>query len=1371
MATTFDVIYLGTAADLDPTEGNFFSGDDDAENAGSIVGNTYGSAGNPLHENQQQLSPDDYSAGSSAAYDNDNLNTNDTFRIDGGSPQTFDSLVVYNATITYIDGTTANITALVFQDTDGRLYLAPELSFNADQVALEAKPLQSLTLDSVNSDTANLIADRYDSDFVEVVDGTAGNDTMGGGYTDSDGAVIDGGKDYVLAGDGDDYINAQDGDDTVYAGAGNDTIEDWNGDDEIYAEAGDDEANVSTGSNLFDMGSGDDTVNVWDNAGDNTLVGGADEDTVDFQNWQSSDGVNITGSGDGAGSFSHYSGNTTGTFSEFENIAGTANDDTIDMSSDSSGMGYQGEGGDDRITTGSGADTIDGGTGADTINAGAGADSITAGADDDYVVGGTGADTIDGGTGADTIRGDGGVTRESLNWQDFSTTQVRDGFTTNTGNVDVTFSSPTETSINLSVNNSTTIYTGGVEDDGNGVDPNSSLSSLTNNSSAVGEYNWVFSDEVQDVSFNITDLDNFENIQILAFDADGNPIDVVMSPGSNVSVSDTNGDGYDDFADGSGSGGSGDSSQHVNVSIAGPVARIEAVHTNDSGGGGLGIGFSEMFFDVPVENTSGDADSISGGAGNDVIYGDGGNDTIDGGADNDSIIGGYGDDSLTGGTGNDTIYGDETLVQSFGEELLTNNDFAGNLSGWTIINPTGGQAPEYSGPIDAVSLNSGNEAAGGDGLSQTVGTVAGATYDISVDLGQNGGGSGDHTVLVEVVDGDGNVIASDTTVIVNGGSDTINLSFTAADENTTLRITNPSSTGTVGTDVLIEGASFVQTAAPANSGQDTIAGGTGDDVIVAGVGSDTIILEDNFGNDTITGGEDTGNTDIDVIDASGITTGGVNVGFTGDEQGNVNLGANNANFTEVESFTLTDFNDTLDASSATTPVTVEGGDGADFLTGGSGNDSISGGAGDGDNIVGGAGADTLDGGAGNSDTVDYRSSSAGVNVDLAAGTGTGGDAEGDVLSNFEWVQGSNFDDSITGDGGDNILAGNDGSDTISGGGGSDNLVGGSGDDSLSGGTGNDTLNGGTGNDSLTGGDGDDTFTYTAGDGLDTITDFNTGNSGAINDGDSTNNDFVDLSLYYDDLFELWADQADDGILNQSNTTNTHGDAVDYSDNTQFGSGEGLVFTGATGDNTFFNVDNTGVICFTPGALVTTPGGPVPIEQLRPGDLVVTRDNGLKPILWVGHKHLDEAALTATPHLKPIQLKQGLFGLERDLIVSPQHGMLALSRARGGDERLVRAKHLAELQGGAARRMNGCRSVTYIHLLFEGHQLIQADGCWSESLYPGPVALGTMEQKARDEVLELFPELPRMPVKAAFGTPARHYGRPSELPTSLSRLCA
>jgi hypothetical protein len=169
MPTTFNVFFLGSTGGfrLDPTEGN-----STVENAPSLQGATAGSAGNPLFNRIVEFSPGStgFGGGNSTAYDTDNnaVGGGETFRINGGPNQTFDASVVYNSTITYTDGTTASITAVIFQDTNGNVYLAPEFTANADQVALEAKPIQSISLGSLTQNpfqSTGLTANRQAGNF------------------------------------------------------------------------------------------------------------------------------------------------------------------------------------------------------------------------------------------------------------------------------------------------------------------------------------------------------------------------------------------------------------------------------------------------------------------------------------------------------------------------------------------------------------------------------------------------------------------------------------------------------------------------------------------------------------------------------------------------------------------------------------------------------------------------------------------------------------------------------------------------------------------------------------------------------------------------------------------------------------------------------------------------------------------------------------------------------------------------------------------------------------------------------------------------------------------------------------------------------
>ncbi|MBO6966118.1 MAG: hypothetical protein JJ850_15960, partial [Kordiimonadaceae bacterium] len=167
-------------------------------------------------------------------------------------------------------------------------------------------------------------------------------------------------------------------------------------------------------------------------------------------------------------------------------------------------------------------------------------------------------------------------------------------------------------------------------------------------------------------------------------------------------------------------------------------------------------------------------------------------------------------------------------------------------------------------------------------------------------------------------------------------------------------------------------------------------------------------------------------------------------------------------------------------------------DGDDTIYGFSGADTLKGGSGA-DLLEGGAGADLLDGGTG-LDIASYADSTEAVQVNLAVGSVTGGDATGDEYVSIEGVQGSAFADALTGDAAANSLLGLAGNDTLSGGRGVDTLDGGEGNDILLGGTQADRLDGGAGSDSLLGGNGNDTVE--GGSGSDTL-------SGSIGD-DSLN---------------------------------------------------------------------------------------------------------------------------------------------------------------------------------------------------------------------------------------------------------------------------
>ncbi|MGB0904401.1 MAG: calcium-binding protein, partial [Mangrovicoccus sp.] len=138
---------------------------------------------------------------------------------------------------------------------------------------------------------------------------------------------------------------------------------------------------------------------------------------------------------------------------------------------------------------------------------------------------------------------------------------------------------------------------------------------------------------------------------------------------------------------------------------------------------------------------------------------------------------------------------------------------------------------------------------------------------------------------------------------------------------------------------------------------------------------------------------------------------------------------------------------------------IEAGSSTDYIYDGTGDDVIDAGSGN-DHIYAGAGADTIIGGSGR-DWLRFNQAEAdslgAVTVDLTAGTGLGGAAEGDVISGIEYVFGTSHSDSLSGSSSSNRLYGGGGDDTIYGQGGNDYIRGGAGADYLDGGSGSNYL--------------------------------------------------------------------------------------------------------------------------------------------------------------------------------------------------------------------------------------------------------------------------------------------------------------------------
>jgi hypothetical protein len=181
------------------------------------------------------------------------------------------------------------------------------------------------------------------------------------------------------------------------------------------------------------------------------------------------------------------------------------------------------------------------------------------------------------------------------------------------------------------------------------------------------------------------------------------------------------------------------------------------------------------------------------------------------------------------------------------------------------------------------------------------------------------------------------------------------------------------------------------------------------------------------------------------------------------------------------------------------------------------------------------------------------------------------------------------------------------------------------------------------------------------------------------------------------------------------------------------------------NGTGFDLDFPTVVCFTTGAMIRTPQGLRSVETLKVGDLVMTEDHGVQAIRWVGRRRLGPETLRRHPKLRPVKIKKDAFGEgcpDRDTWVSPLHRLLVrgprLSLCFGETEALAPAIGLCD--GNSIQRDKDCDGVTYIHILFDGHEPVRANGLRTESFLPGEHSVSGLLEPMRAELFAVFPEL-------------------------------
>jgi len=483
-----------------------------------------------------------------------------------------------------------------------------------------------------------------------------------------------------------------------------------------------------------------------------------------------------------------------------------------------------------------------------------------------------------------------------------------------------------------------------------------------------------------------------------------------------------------------------------------------------------------------METTTGTKtdDVISGTSSNDVIVGLSGDDTLFGEAGDDVLQGGRGDDVLAGGAGDDNVHGgegDDVAVYVVDDNVGAEDRYygGGGTDTLRIVLSSSGATPDIQADLERFQLYLDSGAHGTFSFSAFDLTVQGfEALDIVVPppLFTENMDTVDFNTLVAGTYLDGtqyDALAGDDVVVLPADA------MAAADSGYAV---GTAFDGGDGNDTITGGAL-----------DDEINGGNGDDVIYGGDGNDILRgqggedeLYGQAGDDVLGPGFNPGGTDIldggDGNDTASFRN--APVGVDADlVTGIATRGTATTLLTSIENINGSDFADSLRGDGGDN--VLRGFDGDDVLLGRGGNDSLFGG--DGDDLLGPGynpgGTDILDGGAGN-DTVSFANAPVAVDADLSTGIATRGTAT-TLLSNIENVNGTEFNDTITGDAGDNILTGGNGDDIIMGGDGNDLLIGGpvltDGDDLIYGGNGDDTLRPGHGDGLLDGGAGNDTAAF------------------------------------------------------------------------------------------------------------------------------------------------------------------------------------------------------------------------------------------------------------------------------------------------------
>jgi VCBS repeat-containing protein len=897
----------------------------------------------------------------------------------------------------------------------------------------------------------NVIGSNYNDNLTgnnvaNVLSGGDGDDTLSG----------NGGNDTLDGGAGVDHLYGGDGNDTLYGGAGDDTLYGDEGNDILYGGTGVDHLYGGAGDDILD--GGDDNDFLYGGAGNDTFIGGGGADAMDGGDDTTMDsgyGINTVTyaaspeatAGGGGVTVDLYTG--TGRFGDAEgdtyvriqNVTGSDFNDTL--IGDSNDNTLLGGAGDDTIEGGAGNDTLDGGTGNNTVsyayltglatkdvtvnlitgigNAGSGDfdtlsnfQNITGGDGNDTLIGDNNNNTILGGTGNDVLTGNGGndILDGGTGFNTVSYAYVGMGVSINFSNVYQNSGDPFDPFDPL--NGSITVNAGAGDVD-----------TLFNIKGVIGSsYNDIFVggagantfdggaggfDTVSYVylSHGITvDLSNTNPDGSVTVTADAFAFDIDTL----ISIEKVVGTNYNDvFISGAGANSFDGGLGFNTVSYASSDGAVTVnLYTNVNSDG-----YAEGDSLVNIQKVIGSNynDVLTGGTGNDILEGGAGNDTLDGGTGTNTVSYAY---LTTGATidisGLDPNDPNSSVQVTAGandvDTLLNIQNIIGGDGNDTLIGNSGDNAL-YGGAGDDTLIGGAgaDHLDGGAGFNNAV-SYAGSNEAVTVNLdtgtGTGGDAEGDTLVNIQIVYGSNfadTLIGSDHTDTFYGGDG------------------NDMIYGGAGIDVLYGEAG--NDTLDGGDGNDLLDGGDGDDILIGGAGSDILIGGAGFN----TADYSTSSAGVSVNLATGIATGSA-IGTDALSSIQKVIGSNSSDILTGDAVS-----NTLMGGDGDDQLFGNGGN--DLLNGGAGDDYLNGGAGD-DTLIGGAGADILDGDDG-FNTADYSASSSAVTIDLVAGTGSGGDAEGDQLFNIQKVIGSSHADTFFSAAAANTFIGNgsdDGFDTV-----------------------------------------------------------------------------------------------------------------------------------------------------------------------------------------------------------------------------------------------------------------------------------------------------------------------------------------------------